>query len=343
MSSLRQIHSAQPVTPEWRRWLAENLMLNTDRTVLVDTVVSLGCERAEVEHIVDDILADGTYQAGSWIAARLFKLESLLAIYGDLARLVEPGGTIDRRIDVDGHDFLYAYYARNRPLVITGLARPWAAFELWSPEYLRDTCPDELIEVMAGREADRRFEVNSEAHKTRMRFADYVEHTMNAACSNDSYLVANNRFFDLPGTRQLLNDLAPLPSFIDSTCPSGSVFLWFGPAGTITPLHHDTMNVLFVQIKGRKRIRLIPSYQIPFVYNEVGVFSEVDLENVDATRHPLASMADEIDITLEPGDALFIPVGWWHHVRSLELSISVSFTNFTFPNDYRWQHPAFRG
>jgi ribosomal protein L16 Arg81 hydroxylase len=41
-----------------------------------------------------------------------------------------------------------------------------------------------------------------------------------------------------------------------------------------------------------------------------------------------------MQVVLEPGQALFIPVGWWHHVRSLDVSISVSFTNFLAPNDY---------
>ncbi|HEY0139226.1 MAG TPA: cupin-like domain-containing protein [Nannocystis sp.] len=33
---------------------------------------------------------------------------------------------------------------------------------------------------------------------------------------------------------------------------------WFGPAGTVTALHHDTSNILFFQVVGRKRYRLYP-------------------------------------------------------------------------------------
>ena len=35
--------------------------------------------------------------------------------------------------------------------------------------------------------------------------------------------------------------------------------------------------------------------------------------------------AEYVEGILEPGDGLFIPVGWWHYVRSLDVSFSVSF------------------
>jgi hypothetical protein len=40
---------------------------------------------------------------------------------------------------------------------------------------------------------------------------------------------------------------------------------------------------------------------------------------------------------------LFIPVGWWHHVRALSLSINLAFTNFTRANAFDWFRPAEAG
>lgn len=100
------------------------------------------------------------------------------------------------------------------------------------------------------------------------------------------------------------------------------------------------MNIIIVQVIGRKRITLIDPLHARYVYNDDGVFSMVDAANPDYSRFPLYAYADPITLVLEPGDALFIPVGWWHHVESLDLSASLSFTNFVFPNEYQWRHPS---
>jgi lysine-specific demethylase 8 len=35
--------------------------------------------------------------------------------------------------------------------------------------------------------------------------------------------------------------------------------------------------------------------------------------------------AEFVDVILEEGDCLYISVGWWHYVRSVSISFSVSF------------------
>ncbi len=64
--------------------------------------------------------------------------------------------------------------------------------------------------------------------------------------------------------------------------------------------------------------------------------SDIDCEQPDFVRSPGFCHATVLDVTISPGEVLFIPVGWSHHVRALDPSISVSFTNFAFSNNYRW-------
>jgi ribosomal protein L16 Arg81 hydroxylase len=93
-------------------------------------------------------------------------------------------------------------------------------------------------------------------------------------------------------------------------------------------LHHDDRNILFAQIYGRKHVRLIAPYYIDRVYNDREWYSPVDLDAIDYKRFPLMRGVPVIDIVLEPGECVFLPLGWWHWVKSLDVSISLSFTNF---------------
>lgn len=53
--------------------------------------------------------------------------------------------------------------------------------------------------------------------------------------------------------------------------------------------------------------------------------SKVDLDNPDYMKFPLAENLPFLDCILEEGEMLYIPPKWWHYVRSLSLSFSVSF------------------
>ena len=96
------------------------------------------------------------------------------------------------------------------------------------------------------------------------------------------------------------------------------------------------------QVLGRKRVLLISPDQTHRLYNEVGVFSDVDCDHPDAQRHPLYRDVLSKQVLLEPGEVLFLPVGWWHHVKALDVSVTVTFTNFVHPNDFQWFHPHLR-
>jgi hypothetical protein len=93
------------------------------------------------------------------------------------------------------------------------------------------------------------------------------------------------------------------------------------------------MNVLFVQVYGNKEFALAPPDALPLMYNSRGVFSDVDYCAPDFERFPLFKNVHFLLTTLRAGEALFIPVRWWHFVRAPEISISLSFTNFIWPNE----------
>lgn len=234
---------------------------------------------------------------------------------------------IERRSQVPRQEFFREYHGANRPIILTDAMRNWPAMDRWTPGYLQHVCGYEVVQVMSGRSSDPLYEIASDRRKTAMPFSEYVDKVVTAGETNDFYLVAQNEFMRSSGGQKLYQDILPPPEYLDDR-RDGFVFMWFGPSGTITPLHHDTADIFLAQVRGRKRITLIPAAQKALVYNHTGVFSQVDCERPDYISHPLYRYAEKTVIELSPGEMLFIPVGWWHHVRALDVSISVSFTGF---------------
>jgi hypothetical protein len=101
--------------------------------------------------------------------------------------------------------------------------------------------------------------------------------------------------------------------------------IWIGNAVKVQT-HYDLWNNIACVLAGRRRFTLFPPEQLPNLYpgpmdiTPSGVpISMVPLENPDFERYPRFrdALAAARVAELEPGDALFIPYGWWHHVQSL--------------------------
>lgn len=111
--------------------------------------------------------------------------------------------------------------------------------------------------------------------------------------------------------------------------------IWLGPNGTLTGLHSDidALNVLF-QAYGSKTMWLFPPSQSPLLYTsdkyDYGAYlSHVDPFHPDYDRFPLFKDAQPIEITINAGDALFVPPQWYHYVKSNSVSVSVSLRMFS--------------
>ncbi|KAM0806083.1 hypothetical protein BDR22DRAFT_796969 [Usnea florida] len=110
---------------------------------------------------------------------------------------------------------------------------------------------------------------------------------------------------------------------------------WFGPAGTVSPLHTDPYHNILCQVVGKKYVRLYNPSESRKLYPrgtegggvDMSNTSEVDLEAEDNVldEFPLFREAIFVETILNEGECLYIPIGWWHYVRSLTVSFSVSF------------------
>ncbi len=124
----------------------------------------------------------------------------------------------------------------------------------------------------------------------------------------------------LPGL-DVQNPLNPrlVPEGIDAR-------LWLGGVATIAA-HYDPSENIACCVAGSRRFTLFPPEQVanlyagPFELTPAGaVISMVDFDRPDYERYPRVRLAEEAAQLgdLYPGDAIYIPYLWWHHVRSLD-------------------------
>jgi hypothetical protein len=249
------------------------------------------------------------------------------------------------------------------PIIITGALKHWPARNdrPWkSPSYL-------LSKTIGGRrlvpiELGRSYVDEGWGQKiiTFKEFMDhYILHPGSSALAT-GYLAQHDLFAQIPSLREDIT----IPDYCYTSTPPPHhssplaekhsklpqldeplLNAWFGPAGTISPLHTDPYHNTLSQVVGRKYVRLYAPKESEKLYArgvedggvDMGNTSSLDIgvlagwdgsekERTDAReRFPLFREAEFVDCILEEGECLYIPVGWWHYVRSLSVSFSVSF------------------
>jgi hypothetical protein len=328
---------AAPVAPqrvddEWRRWIAENLMIGHEPESLIEAMGFSGFSPDEAAAEIEAAMRSPYVQASELLLNRLRKRDWLLAVYRKSNRLHPKSTEIERRHKLSRDEFLHEYYSTNRPVVITGMMDDWPALQRWNLDYFARTFGDRVVEIQMGRTAGANYEMEREKFAQRIRFGDFIEMVQKAGETNDFYLAANNSSANRAVLSELWNDIVQIPEYLAPHSPGG--FLWMGPAGTITPFHHDLTNNFMAQVIGRKRIKLAPSWDLPAMDNHLHCFSQVDGRTVQARPQPRLDEAQILEFTLHPGELLFLPIGCFHYVEALDISVTVSFTNFVFDNDF---------
>jgi hypothetical protein len=323
------------VNDSWRGWIAENLILGGHPEALVGIMIQSGIVEAAARAEMDAALRSPYLRGVSRLHNRLAKRDWVLRIQQRLNRL--GPNEVPRRERLSGAVFLDEHYRRNEPVIITGMLDDCVAREKWTYDYLIGQLGGREVEVQFGREADPNYEVNSNSHKRRMPFGEYVAMVRDSGPTNDFYMTANNDGRNREALQELMADLPSLAEYLEQ---GRSGFFWFGPAGTITPFHHDLTNNFMIQIAGRKRVRLIAPCDTPNVYNQRHCYSQVDGRNIDLQRFPMMASVPVIECVLQPGEILFLPVGWWHFVEALDVTITVSTTHFLWDNDFYTHYPS---
>lgn len=328
---LRPARAVLGLSDEWRRWLASNAIDGCDRQELVTELVGHGVPILVAAREVDAALASAATEVARRWRTRAMRAESVL----DMRARLELDRPIERRTMPTAAEFFDRYYSANRPVVLTDATRDWPARTRWTPGALKERFGAVEIEVALGRDPDPKCDANLDKYRTHMTLGEYVDRVLAAGETNDLYSVSNNRNMDRPELAALWDDVHVDETFFEPRSRDRAGSIWIGPRGTITRMHHDTTNILFCQFHGRKRVTLISPVRKAMLASLSGYYSDRPTQELLADPEVDAHVVD-----LSPGDALFLPVGWWHEVRALDVSVSFSLVNFRRPNDFSEYQPG---
>ena len=243
-----------------------------------------------------------------------------------------------------------------KPIVFEDAMEEWPALQdrPWkNPDYLLSKTfgGRRLVPVEIGRSY-----VDDGWGQELIPFGTFIKKYIESPSEKVGYLAQHDLFKQIPDLRNdtLIPDYAwvivpPHPTNSSLDQPHVDMPMrnaWFGPAKTITPLHTDGYHNLLCQVVGTKYVRLYPPQATPYMKPrspehgvdmsntselDVGVLEGWDERPEGVSEEDVQQMRANLEgveyweCILGPGDTLVIPIGWWHYVRSLSVSFSVSF------------------
>ena len=217
----------------------------------------------------------------------------------------------------------------DEPVLLKGLVSEWPAVTTCkrslpeAAQYLSRFWTNELVTVYVSEDNEGRFFYNDDFTGFNFRagtahFGQVMQKLAEHSGSDGQAIYMGSTNVDrwLPGFREE-NDVA-MPS------KDGLVSIWIGNRTRISA-HYDFPDNIACVVAGERRFTLFPPEQIENLY--VGpidrtpsgqAISLVDFNNPDFEKFPrFAEALKHAQICdMEPGDAIFLPSMWWHHVES---------------------------
>jgi len=234
---------------------------------------------------------------------------------------MELSQKIDVVENIGIREFNHHYFNPQKPVIIKGLTKDKEAGRKWSINYFKETMGDVIVDVY-----DNANKKNAKSAFTKadikVKFRDYLD-----ILSKNEHTDLRIFLFDLFKYNPQLKKEYPCPELFKGMLDNvGHMF--FGGKDTTVRIHYDIdmSNVLHTHFGGKKRVVLIsPEFSYLLYCLPLNTYSLINPDKPDYEKYPGLKYVKGYDFTLEPGDSLFMPSGYWHYMTYLESSFSVSY------------------
>jgi hypothetical protein len=248
--------------------------------------------------------------------------------------LNKPITSIDKRSNLSRKEFIEEYVKQAKPVVLTDATAKWAAMGKFTPQFFKE----------------KYGHLTKEVKGVTYTMSDFVDRMLSASKENPApYPFSFNVEQVFP---ELLKDIRPdvvygkVDRINHPLVPRSMIYgteiyeLFLGGKGSAFPfLHFDAlyMNTQITQVYGSKEFILYGPDQDKYMYprKDKPKFSEVDVFNPDYQKFPLFREAKPIGVTVNEGETLFFPAGWWHTTKIHEPCITLGRAQL---NGSNWNH-----
>ncbi|KAK5993163.1 Bifunctional peptidase and (3S)-lysyl hydroxylase Jmjd7 [Cladobotryum mycophilum] len=247
------------------------------------------------------------------------------------------------------------FVARNTPFVVRDGAVNWKATQKWNASYLKSVLEGQTVNVAVtplGNADAPTFSptynttVISKPHEESQPFDEFLDYIIQQETDPKSSpkseiryaQTQNDNFRDeyLPLFPDAQKDI-PFARIALQKQPE-AINLWIGNSKSITAMHRDNFENIFVQVIGKKHFVLLPplfhtcvneKLLSPATYirkgDDFALCLDPDAEPVPLATwdpdkplinpSPTSHLAKPIRVTLNPGDMLYLPAMWYHKVK----------------------------
>lgn len=227
---------------------------------------------------------------------------------------------------ISDQDFKQNFYQPRVPVVLKDLAKQWPAYHKWNWDYFKDLVGNHRVGIYNNTKSDAYTPVNKADDY--ITFGKYIDMVRNGPAQWRIFLF--NIFNHAP---QLTQDFT-WPENLMKGFVKRAPMLFVGGQTSITHMHFDIdlSHILHTQFAGRKKVLLFPYeeqhklYRKPFEVLSLADFSNYYKSNgtPDYEQFPALRLAQGYEVTLEHGDTLFMPAGYWHHMEYLDSGFAMS-------------------
>ena len=216
--------------------------------------------------------------------------------------------------------FLRDYFKPQKPVVIENFIEDWPAYKKWNLDYIKQVAGEKEVPLYDDRPV-KHDEGFNEPH-AKMKMADYIDLLQSKPTKYRIFLW--NVLKEVP----ILQKDYKFPDF-GIRLMKGLPMLFFGGSDSHTFMHYDIdlANIFHFHFEGKKQCILFSQEESKHLYkipHSLITREDIDFANPDLEQWPALKNAKGHIAQLEHGNVLYIPEGYWHHMKYLTPGFSMS-------------------